>query len=62
MGGPLSIGLPEPLNMRPSISSETGVFNTYRHEREVFGTIKYIKYHVNIGNFNSQSLMLNYKR
>jgi hypothetical protein len=28
MGGPLSIGFPEPLKMRPSISSETGVFRT----------------------------------
>jgi len=28
MGGPLSIGFPEPLKMRPSMSSDTGVFNT----------------------------------
>jgi len=31
MGGPLSIGFPEPLKMRPSMSSDTGVFNTCEH-------------------------------
>jgi hypothetical protein len=33
MGGPLSIGFPEPLKMRPSMSSDTGVFNTYEHNK-----------------------------
>lgn len=28
IGGPLSMGFPEPLKMRPSMSSETGVFKT----------------------------------
>lgn len=27
------MGFPEPLNMRPSISSETGVFKTYKISR-----------------------------
>ena len=26
------MGLPEPLNMRPSISNETGVFKTCKHK------------------------------
>lgn len=30
IGGPLSIGLPDPLNILPSISTDTGVFNTCR--------------------------------
>jgi hypothetical protein len=30
IGGPLSIGFPEPLKMRPSMSKETGVFKTYK--------------------------------
>jgi len=28
IGGPLSIGLPDPLNVLPNISSEIGIFNT----------------------------------
>ena len=27
MGGPLSIGFPDPLNIRPNMSSDTGVLN-----------------------------------
>ena len=27
-GGPLSIGIPDPLNALPSISSDIGIFNT----------------------------------
>jgi hypothetical protein len=30
IGGPLSIGFPEPLKMRPSMSKDTGVFKTYK--------------------------------
>lgn len=32
MGGPLSMGFPEPLNMRPSMSSDTGVFKTFKYK------------------------------
>lgn len=33
MGGPLSIGFPEPLKMRPSMSCDTGVFNTCENNK-----------------------------
>jgi len=29
IGGPLSIGFPDPLKMRPSMSRDTGVFKTF---------------------------------
>jgi hypothetical protein len=44
IGGPLSIGFPEPLKIRPSISSDTGVFRTLKlqikikYDEQKFGT------------------------
>ena len=35
IGGPLSIGFPEPLKMRPSISSDTGVFRTCKEKQHI---------------------------
>jgi hypothetical protein len=42
MGGPLSIGFPEPLKMRPSMSSDTGVFNTYEDNKREKNVSQYL--------------------